>query len=69
MPWASVRHVLRGVLNFATAAGAMAIHGHGGTAVVTITRVAGDVCAHCQCAAVGRPGNQTMVGVRNPRAL
>ena len=37
-----------GYLNLATAAGATAIHGHGGTVVVTVTKGAGDVCAHCQ---------------------
>ena len=36
-----------GYLNFATAVGAMAIHGHGGNAVVTVIRGAGDV--HVQC--------------------
>ena len=47
VPWALVRHTLRGYLNFATAAGAMAIHGHGGSVVVTVTRGAGDAWAHC----------------------
>ena len=36
-----------GYLNLATAAGAMAIHGHGSTAIVTVTRGVGDVRAHC----------------------
>ena len=33
-------------LNLASAAGAKAIHGHIGTKVVTMTRGAGDDCAH-----------------------
>ena len=55
-----------GYLNFATAAGAIAIHGHGGTAVVTVTRGPGDVYAHCRYAAVGWLDSQMMVGVRTP---
>ena len=37
-----------GYLKRATAAGAMAIHGKGGCAAVTVTRGARDVLAHCQ---------------------
>ena len=44
----------------------MAIHGHGGNAVVTVTRGVGDVRAHCQYASVGCSDSQTMVGVRTP---
>ena len=36
-----------GYLNFATTAGAMAIHGHSGGAVVPVTRGAADAWAHC----------------------
>ena len=44
----------------------MAIHGHGGSTAVAITRGVGDAWAHCQYASAGCSDSQTMVGAHTP---
>ena len=44
----------------------MAIHGHGGSTAVAVTKGASDAWAHCQYASAACSNNHTMVGAHTP---
>ena len=64
--WAAVRYTFRGALELCHCSRGYGYPWPRRSAVVTVTRGAGDAWAHCQSASAGGADIHTMVGAHNP---